>query len=455
MTVAYPPALWFSGDSGVYVRHAQIWPALSTRGLYPWLIKAFEWTGSFTSLVAVQHLAGLALGVAIYLLVRRRLGGSDWVATLAAAPVVLDARQLTLEQYLLTETLFTAALAGAALVLAWKERPGPVAGFVAGLAVAVGVLTRPTGVVAVGVLLLLLLLPWRGWRAPVAYLLGILALWGAVLVTVGSAPNAYGVGGGRFLYGRTAQIADCDRLDLSPDLRRLCPRQPVDQRPERPDWFIWNKDSPIVDAKRPEDLDAFARAVIRQQTGDYLARVAADTSRYFWAQRLGPKETCLAQWWVPPLAPADWAADRDCTPRLADPHYDSQPAPSQASPPNAAAEFLHGYGRYGTTPPLAVTAMTLLALTGALWPRRGRLRLSLLALGFAAIGMGIMIFSVATSMFDYRYGLPALAFLPIAAAAGWQRLRATPTDRPAPAVDDDEPQPAPLAPTLTGSNGER
>ncbi|NES15542.1 MULTISPECIES: hypothetical protein [Micromonospora] len=450
MMVAYPPALWFAGDSGTYVRNSQRWPELTARWTYPWLIKAFEWTGTFASLVAVQHLAGLALGVATYLLVRRRLGASGWVATLAAAPILLDARQLTLEQYLLTETLFTTALAGAALVLAGRERPGPVAGFGAGVAIAVGLSTRPTGVVGLAGLLLLVLVPWRGWRTPAAYLLGVLAFFGLVFLQVGTVKDTLGAEGGRFLYGRTAHFADCDRLELSPDLRRLCPRQPLDQRPERPDWFIWNRDSPIRNAQRPADLDAFAAAVIRQQPGDYLAEVAADTARYFWPHRLGPMESCLANWWVPQLAPTNWAADPNCVPRLADPGYGWRPAPAEATPPNGASRFLHGYGRYATTPPPLVAAMTLLALVGALWPRRGQLRLSVLALGYAAVGVGIMVFSVATSMFDYRYGLPALAFLPIAAAAGWQRLQSTPAPPPAPDLDDEPERPAA---TLTGSNG--
>lgn len=454
MMVAYPPALWFAGDSGAYVRNSQRWPELTARWTYPWLIKAFEWTGTFASLVAVQHLAGLALGVATYLLLRRRLGASGWAATLAAAPILLDARQLVLEQYLLTETLFTTALAVAALVLARRERPGPVAGFGAGVAIAVGMATRPTGIVGFVVLLLFLLVPWRGWRAPVAYLLGILAFFGVVFLNVGTVQDTLGTEGGKFLYGRTAHFADCARLELSPELRRLCPTQPLDQRPERPDWFIWNKDSPIRNVQRPQDLDAFAQAVIRQQPGDYLAEVAADTARYFWPPRLGPMESCLANWWVPQLAPTNWAANRDCVPRLADPHYDWRPAPSQEAPANGASRFLHAYGRYGTTPPPVVAAMTLLALVGALWPRRGQLRLSVLALGYAAIGVGIMVFSVATSMFDYRYGLPALAFLPIAAAAGWQRLRSAPApaDPPAPVLDDE---PEPREPTLSRSHGER
>ncbi|MFG3700117.1 hypothetical protein ACGF5C_19675 [Micromonospora sp. NPDC047620] len=468
---AYPPALWFQGDSGTYLRLSAQWPDMPARWTYPWLLKAFEWTGTVATVVALQHLAGLALGVASYLLLRR-LGVGPWPATLAATPILLDATQLTLEQYLLTETLFTTTLAVAALLLVRRERPGTLAALGAGVAVALGMATRPTGVVALGALLLFLLVPWRGWRAPAAYLLGIVVFFGAAFAGIGTVKGALGLEGGKFLYGRTAQIADCDRLELRPGLRKLCPTQPLDQRPARPDWFIWNRDSPIRDAERPEDLDEFAREVLRQQPGDYLAAVASDTARYFWPAPLAPTESCLANWWRPQPAPTDWAADYDCVPRTASPGYEWKPAPSRDVEPNAASRFLHGYGRYGVTPPPVLAAMVLIALVGAVWPRRGRLRLSLIVLLYAGIGLGIMVFSVATSMFDHRYGLPALAFLPIAAALGWQRLRSTPhpTDRPAPA--DGEPvgrppadgdpgglisadgEPDRLAPTTAESNGE-
>ncbi|MEH1102506.1 glycosyltransferase family 39 protein [Micromonospora sp. CPCC 205561] len=434
--VAYPPALWFQGDSGAYLRRADEWPAMPARWTYPWLLKGFEWTGTVAPVVALQHLAGLALGVAAYLLLRR-LGGGAWLATLAAAPVLLDATQVTLEQYLLTETLFTGALAVAVLLLVRRERPGTLAAAGAGLAAALGMVTRPTGVVALAALLLFLLLPWRGWRAPAAYLLGVAALFAIAFAGTGSVRGALGLEGGKFLYGRTAQIADCDRLELRPGLRKLCPRQPLHQRPARPDWFIWNRDSPIHEAERPEDLDKFAREVLRQQPGDYLAAVASDAARYFWPARLAPSEVCLANWWRPQLSPSDWAADPDCVPRTASPDHRWEPAPSRDTEPNAASRFLHAYGRYGVTPAPVLAGMLLTALAGAGWPRRGRARLRGIALLYAGIGLGIMVFSVATSMFDHRYGLPALAFLPIAAAVGWLRLRPTPhpTARPAPTED--------------------
>ncbi|MEH0973695.1 glycosyltransferase family 39 protein [Micromonospora sp. CPCC 205546] len=436
--VAYLPALWFQGDSGTYLKRAGEWPAMPARWTYPWLLKAFEWTGTVATVVALQHLAGLALGVAAYLLLRR-LGGNAWLATLAAAPILLDATQVTLEQYLLTETLFTGALAVAVLLLVRRERPRALAAAGAGVAVAVAMATRPTGVVAVAALLLFLLLPWRGWRAPVAYLLGVVALFALAFAGIGTVRGALGLEGGKFLYGRTAQIADCDRLDLRPGLRKLCPTQPLDQRPARPDWFIWNRDSPIRAAERPEDLDEFAREVLRQQPGDYLLAVASDTARYFWPTRPAPSEACLANWWRPQPAPTDWAADPDCVPRTAGPDYRWQPAPSRDVEANAASRFLHGYGRYGVTPPPALAGMLLIALAGAVWPRRGRPRLGRIALLYAGIGLGIMVFSVATSMFDHRYGLPALAFLPIAAAVGWQRLRSAP--HPAPPVDGEANRP--------------
>ncbi|MFF5070422.1 glycosyltransferase family 39 protein [Micromonospora olivasterospora] len=443
MMVAYRPALWFQGDSGGYIRRSQQWPELEPRWPFPWLIKAFEWTGTLASVAAVQHLAGLALGVAAYLLLRR-LGVGPWLAALAAAPLLLDATQLTLEHYLLTETLFTAAVAVAALLLVRRERPGPATCLGAGVAVALGMATRPTGIVAVAPLLVFLALPWRGWPPPVAYLLGIVAFFGAVFVGTGTVRDALGLEGGKFLYGRTAQIADCDRLELRPGLRKLCPTQPLDQRPERPDWFIWTRDSPIRNAERPADLDEFAREVIRQQPGDYLAKVASDTARYFWPTRLGPAEACLASLWRPRLAPTNWAADYDCTPRTAGADYRWQPTPSRDVEPNAASRIMQAYGRYAVTPPPVLAAATLIALLGAAWPRRGGLRLSMIALLYAAIGAGIMVFSVATSMFDLRYGLPALAFLPIAAAVGWQRLRSAWTDRPPP-VDSGSERLAPTA----------
>ncbi|MFG1951433.1 glycosyltransferase family 39 protein [Micromonospora sp. NPDC048830] len=448
MMLAYRPALWFQGDSGAYLRRSQQWPELEPRWPFPWLLKAFEWTGTLASVVAVQHLAGLALGVAAYLLLRR-LGVGPWLAALAAAPLLLDATQLTLEHYLLTETLFTAALAVSALLLVRRERPGTLASLGAGLAVALGMATRPTGIVALGALLVFLVLPWRGWRPPVAYLLGIVAFFGAVFVGTGTVRDALGMEGGKFLYGRTAQIADCDRLELRPGLRRLCPTQPLDQRPERPDWFIWTRDSPIHNAERPADLDEFAREVIRQQPGDYLAAVASDTARYFWPTRLGPAEACLASLWRPRPAPTNWAVDYDCTPRTAGPDYQWQPAPSREVEPNTASRFMQAYGRYGVTPPLVLAAATLIALLGAAWPGRDGPRLRMVALLYAVIGIGIMVFSVATSMFDLRYGLPALAFLPIAAAVGGQRLRSARTDRPPPI--DGEPER--LTPPTAESNG--
>ncbi|WP_187398944.1 glycosyltransferase family 39 protein [Micromonospora sp. WP24] len=451
MLVAYPPALWFQGDSGKYVKLAQQWPAMPARWPYPWLLKAFEWTGTFYSVTVLQHLAGLALGVAIYLLLRR-IGVGPWPATLAATPILLDATQLTLEHYLLTETLFTAALAVAALLLVRRERPGLLACLGAGIAVALGMATRPTGVVALGALLLFLLLPWRGWRPVSAYLLGIVAVFGFAFAGTGSVEGALGTGDGAFLYGRTAHVADCDRMELRPGLRKLCAPQPIDERPDRPDWFLWNAASPIHQADRPEDLDEFANEVLKQQPGRYLAAVTRDTGRYFWPPDLGPMEVCLADWWRPPLAPTNWAADSDCVPRTAGPDYRWQPAPSQIAEPNAASRFLHAYGRYAVTPPLALTAMLVLALVGAVWPRRGQLRLSMIALLYAGIGVGIMAFSVATSMFDLRYGLPALAFLPIAAVAGWQRVRCAPVPSDKSTAADGEPKRR--APTVAESNGE-
>jgi hypothetical protein len=65
---------------------------------------------------AVQHVFGLAMAVALYALLLRR-GAPRWAATLAAAPVLLDAYQLQLEQTIMPDVLFETMIAAGLVVL--------------------------------------------------------------------------------------------------------------------------------------------------------------------------------------------------------------------------------------------------------------------------------------------------------------------------------------------------
>ena len=65
------------------------------------------------------------MAVALYAVLLRR-GAPRWVATLAAAPVLLDAYQLQLEQTIMPDVLFETMIAAGLVVLLWRRGPtGP------------------------------------------------------------------------------------------------------------------------------------------------------------------------------------------------------------------------------------------------------------------------------------------------------------------------------------------
>jgi hypothetical protein len=430
--VAYPPAFWFLGDSGEYIGLATetFYPHRSRPLGYPIFLAAMSLTGTFVAVVGVQHLAGLALGVGVYALLRRR-GLGPAPAGLAAVPVLFDALQIDLEQFILTETLFTALLSAAIGVLLWFTRPGPVATGVAGLLVAGAWLTRP---IALGVAVLLagyLLLRRTGARSVIAFIVAFTVPVGSVLAWIDGRPSAHNSGStGLFLYGRTAMIADCDRLELDAELRSLCPDTPVSERSGRADYYIWvhltpeMRDDPVKDPV----LRAFAVAVITQQPGDYLALVARETAVYFVpGLDLGPEHRGLAQWWTLPAAVREGAV-----PWLAGPGFARDPAdPASAPPPTALTEALHWYGVHVRTPPLVNTLVvlaTIIALVLALRRRsatgpdavqwRDARDGALLTL----VAVALLVASVATSMYEQRYGLPTLPLFCVAAGLAWSAL---------------------------------
>src|SRR5207237_282168 len=95
--LAFRPIMWFGGDSASYLSTAlRLTPDPSRVGGYGFLLWALRPLHSFTVVAAVQHLAGIAVGVLIYLVIRRH-GLPAWVAVLGALPVLFDAYELQLE----------------------------------------------------------------------------------------------------------------------------------------------------------------------------------------------------------------------------------------------------------------------------------------------------------------------------------------------------------------------
>ena len=105
--VGYPGALWFSGDSYVYVGAAlRPQPDLSKTTGYSLFLRALLPLHSFTLVAGLQHLMGLGIAVMVYLLARRAGVPKRW-ATTATLPVLLDGFEIEDEHMIMAEALFT------------------------------------------------------------------------------------------------------------------------------------------------------------------------------------------------------------------------------------------------------------------------------------------------------------------------------------------------------------
>src|SRR5579859_4384550 len=182
--VAYPGALWFSGDSYVYVGAAlRPRPDLSKTTGYSLFLRALLPFHSFTLVAGLQHLMGLGIAVMIYLLARRAGVPKRW-ATVATLPVLLDGFEIEDEHMIMAEALFTFLVMLALLTVLWRYRVSWLIALIAGLLVGYAVDVRSQG------LPLLVLFPaflayrairqggknWRGWLAAVVLLVGCAAL---------------------------------------------------------------------------------------------------------------------------------------------------------------------------------------------------------------------------------------------------------------------------------------
>src|SRR5437667_4659799 len=157
---AYRPALLYI-DSVKYLEGSV---ATAPQG-YQALLRLLDPVGGLALVAAVQHVFGLAMAVALYALLLRR-GAPRWVATLAAAPVLLDAYQLQLEQTIMPDVLFETLITAGLVVLLWRGQRGPGgAWLVAGALVLGGAVTvRGVGAVLIVPVVVFAALTVPGWR---------------------------------------------------------------------------------------------------------------------------------------------------------------------------------------------------------------------------------------------------------------------------------------------------
>ena len=410
-------------------------------------LKAILAIGNFDLVAVVQHLLGLAMAVAIYL-VLVRAGTARWLAAIAVAPVLLDAYQIQMEQTILPDVWFEALLvAGLVVLLSWGRAAHPSARaiIVAGLAFGVSATFRQVGEILLFPALLYLIVARGGVRGVRAVLARCTLFAAAFAVPVlGYMTGSYLLVGHFYLshsgvttsYGRMAWSADCAMLRLPAVERGLCPTPA--ERAQGPDWLEHGLTSPIrryytgpLSSRASSLVSSFNNAVLSQQPSRVLGSYADDVVKLFAPSKVtSPGDPPVARWQFqtsyPYLSPH--ATTAQVLPAVA--RYGGG-RPTVWEP---GAAFLRGYQLGGGYTPGPLLAFGVVAgFAGSVLALRrndadsSRRHLALVCLLFFCCGGALLLISDVFE-FSWRYQLPALVTLPpagAAALAGIVRRRGT------------------------------
>jgi hypothetical protein len=480
----YRPALLYN-DTFEYVDVAlRLRPFPERPDGYSFFLRALEPAHSFMLVVALQHLLGLVSSALVYALARRRFGLPAWAGCLAAAPLLIDAYWIELEQILLSDALFTALVVVASALAMRRARPSAAVCVGIGALLAAATLTRPAALPAVVGIAIYLVIRRVGWRA-----LGVFVL-ALGLPLVGYA-SWYSASQGRFalddstgiqLYGRVGGFANCAHMKVrsSSDLSALCPAKPGNGLPA-PAW-LWYNESPLRQMGGPMFTPAkdrlamrFAERAILHQPAAYLEAVGTDLWHAIGWDR-GPYPNAFSSiraWTFATRTPEAWPLPHGGFEERAMTRYEHGSAATTVHAP--FAEFLHDYQDVFAVRGPFLLAMTALALGGLAVRRRPRMptsddadrteppppwgrrrpasgddRLAPSLITF--IGLDLVLMPIFTVQLDYRYLMPAYPFLSLAAASGTARIasrwshakdRRMPVPAPVPAPAGIDAMPAP------------
>ena len=422
---AYRPALIFP-DSLRYLQFAQRFasgqwsPDTIRQSDYSILIIPAAAGHVLAMIPLAQHVLGLAEGAMIYAVLVHR-GARHWLAALAAVPVLFDPLQLDLEQYVLSDAWAAFFVLTALVILVWRgNQAGRAAMSASGLLLGAAVVTRVADLVLIVPAALYLAVTIRPWGR-LAARGGILAA-GFLLPVAGYAgwfASSHGQWGltsydGTFLYGRVVPFADCTGLQVPAYERPLCPAQPPAQR--NFDFYMWSVKSPQWRFQPPHGMTRqavvldFSRRVLAHQPLSYLAAVGTDMAYGFSPVRgNGPEHYPAAylkfQAGFPPYAEVQTALGT---------YGHTGPAVQPG-----LARFLYGYGRFCCVPGVILGAGLLVGLAGlAGFRRSGRRGLCRDGLLFTTATVAALTSAAAFAPFDWRYQLPQLTLIPVAAILG-------------------------------------
>ena len=471
--MAYHPAIFYI-DSVKYLYRG--WQGSDPLG-YKVPLKIVLAFGNLGAVTALQHLLGLGIGVALYMLLVRR-GINRWLAALAIAPILLDSYQLQAEATIMPDVLFEAMIVAALCILLWKPTTSWLSILVSGIILGFSATVREVGLWMIAPVVLYLLgtrylrLTRDDWYSAIQKsCVMCLAILFPIVLYCGV--SYYDSGHFRLsvkgsAVGRMAQSADCATLKLPANVRPICP-SPYYQR-YSPDWLEHASQSPLlVNAPkigRLQMYSVFDHAVEKQQPLRVVGSVLKDSVRIFELSRDATiAVTPISRWQFQHTFPGYTPEFVTCgsklaveTPHLApdgklvsglgtlcgtaskvndiivgvqpthssqtrevllNPHYGGK-----AEVDGPLASFLRDYQLYGGyTPGPLLLIFALAGLLGtvlALVYRRGSLWARHLALGslvFFTTAVGLLLVAD-IYVFSWRYQLQGLISLPVAGVLG-------------------------------------
>jgi hypothetical protein len=294
--LGYPPAMFFN-DSYNYMTDAMTRrPDTVRMNGYPFALRVLEPLHSLALVTGLQALAGLAMGVALYAVLRRR-GLPWWGATLCALPVLFDAYELQLEHMVASDVLFYTLLTAALILLCWTDRPPLTVVIIVGLLVGYSATVRSVGEAMLVVFVVGLVARRMGWRRVVATAVaGLVPIVGYMVWFHSSTGRfAMGAGDGTFLYSRVQSFAECSEMNPPASMRPLCDPRPPSKRPNSQE-YLWSNATPLAyhtsthdnayrfTPQAEKETQAFAVRAIEAQPLDYARVVGRDILTTF-----GPK----------------------------------------------------------------------------------------------------------------------------------------------------------------------
>ena len=471
-SVGYPGALWFAGDSYVYLGAAlRPQPNLSKSTGYSFFLRLLLPFHSLTLVTAVQHLMGLTVAVLIYVLLRRNKVSKLWSA-IATLPVLLDGYIIEDEHLVMAETVFTFCLMVAVTLVLWRPKTTWWVAAIGGLLVGYAAIVRSEGAIMLAVLPLFLLLrgwAWktlRGWLVAIVFAVASLVPVAAYASWFHQRTGHYGVtmSTGFYLWGRVSSFADCARIQPTGNEAVVCPTTPlVDRTP--PGNFVWHAPQTHADMKPlggpvsykgNQVLTNFAIHAVEAQPLSYLKTIFFNTAMSFGFPRIAypgagttyyysfhlhyvtakynllPPDNPNHEWIPGGTAYQDWLS------------YGHQ-APGVVH--KIAAIPILVYQRVVFTYGPLLALIFLVGLGGLIGVRRRGWQLKSLRLHWAPRGttmlpwvtaVALLVFPILLADFDYRYLLPAIPFACLAAGLAFAPRRTAPAAPSAPSAENVE-----------------